>query len=81
MDDFAKRSPQDRADLFRAVAAHRGLASSIIEPELREAFENSLEQAAGKTWSLDSAPEDPNHQTLLFRYPNSDIWATCGNPA
>ena len=171
MDDFAKRSPEDRADLFRAVAAHRGLASSIIEkdfwvcwtlkrlfhrrpppagllfkggtslakvfkvierfsedidisvnrgdlgfgdgsdpavaktgkqrqrqlhslaaacrqfiersllPELREAFEASLGQAAGKTWSLDSAPEDPNHQTLLFRYPNSDIGATSGGPA
>lgn len=33
MDDFAKRSPEDRADLFRAVAAHRGLASSIIEKD------------------------------------------------
>lgn len=171
MDDFAKRSPEDRADLFRAVAAHRGLSPSIIEkdfwvcwtlkrlftlkrppagllfkggtslakvfkvierfsedidisvnrrdlgfgddsdpaaaktgkqrqkqlhaltvacrqfiedsllPELRGAFETSLGQAAGKTWSLDNAVEDSNHQTLLFHYPNSDIGATSGGPA
>ncbi len=33
MDKFAQRSASDRADLFRAVAARRGLSPSIIEKD------------------------------------------------
>jgi hypothetical protein len=33
MDDFTYRSPRDRADLFRAVAAQRGLNAGIVEKD------------------------------------------------
>lgn len=33
MDDFAQRSPGDRADLFRAVATQRGLNAAIVEKD------------------------------------------------
>ncbi|NNM89170.1 MAG: nucleotidyl transferase AbiEii/AbiGii toxin family protein [Phycisphaerae bacterium] len=33
MDEFAQRLACDRVDLFRAVAAHRGLSAAIIEKD------------------------------------------------
>lgn len=33
MDEFAQRSPGDRADLFRAVASKRGMSPAIVEKD------------------------------------------------
>lgn len=161
MDDVARLNPNDRADLFRSVAAKRGLLDAIIEkdfwvcwvlkrvftlqnppagilfkggtslskvyklidrfsedvdlsfdreglgfggaadpmlapsrkkqmaaveslakacqlvvgeklkPQLAEAFEAALGTSSG--WTLESATDDPDNATLLFRYPSSPV--------
>lgn len=161
MDDVARLNPHDRADLFRSVAARRGLPDAIVEkdfwvcwvlkrvfmlqnppagilfkggtslskvyklidrfsedvdlsfdreglgfggdadpmlaqsrkkqtaavenltkacqlvvrdklkPQLAEAFDAAL--GTSSDWTLESAPDDPDNATLLFRYPNSAL--------
>lgn len=50
-------------------------------PQLIESFSNEIGESPSATWNLKLADDDPDHQTLLFRYPAENRVRPADEPA
>ncbi len=52
-----------------------------LQPQLVEVFADALGEPPATTWGVELAEDDPNGQTLLFRYPADNQSRTADEPA
>ena len=77
----AKTGKQRQRRLDSLTEACRQFIHHSLLRQLHDAFSHSLGNVAGQAWSLDAADDDPDRQTLVFRYPRSDLTASAAAPA
>jgi hypothetical protein len=71
-DDDPLRAPSGKKAKQRLKDLSEACRRTIRErflPQLRGTFAEALEAPAQDTWGLELDPDDPDRQTLLFRYP------------
>lgn len=59
----------------------RDIIRETFLPQLRTAFEAGLERGHAQRWSLELADDDPDQQTVVFRYPSSTGPRPANEPA
>jgi hypothetical protein len=62
------------------TAACRQVIHDALVPRLQTAFSAALTKAGGQAWTLEIADDDPDQQTLVFRYPSSIAPASAAGP-
>ena len=77
----AKTGKQRQRRLDSLTEACRQFIHHSLLRQLHDAFSNSLGNIAREAWSLDVADDDPGRQTLIFRYPRSDLTISAIGPA
>ena len=77
----AKTGKQRQKRLDSLTEACRKFIHHSLLGQLRDAFSHALGNIAEQAWSLDVADDDPDLQTLVFRYPRSDLTASAAAPA
>ena len=77
----AKTGKQRQRRLDSLTEACRQFIHHSLLRQLHDAFSHSLGNVAGEAWSLDAADDDPDQQTLVFRYPRSDLTVSAAGPA
>jgi len=61
-------------------ACQRVIAEQLL-PQLTESFGNALGDPPSAAWGVELAADDPDGQTLLFRYPAKNRVGAAGEPA
>jgi len=72
---------QRRKSLDSLTAACRQIIHDVLLPRLRAAFSAALAKGVAQAWTLDIADDDPDQQTLVFRYPSTFVPASAAVPA
>jgi len=65
-----KGKSRQRALESLKVTCQRMIREQFL-PQILEAFSQALDEAPSKNWNIEAATDDPDEQTLLFRFPQS----------
>ncbi|MFA6132857.1 MAG: nucleotidyl transferase AbiEii/AbiGii toxin family protein [Phycisphaerae bacterium] len=89
--DLGFRGASDPAAAISGKKRQKGLDSltetcreaihDVLLPRLKAAFGAALAKAGGQAWTLEIADDDPDQQTLVFRYPTGIAPASAAVPA